>query len=85
VQRRTTLLLTGGNKTVHCREGSCAMPAHFSDQGRLEYKQKVWKLDECGVIRINIVCNFNFVKRLSSYRAVNTLRLGYENQSVNVV
>lgn len=61
------------------------MPAHFSDQGRLENTPKVWKLDECSVTRINITCNFNYVKTLSSYRAVNTFRLGYENQSVNVV
>jgi hypothetical protein len=29
--------------------------------------------------------NVNYIERLSSYRAVNTLRLSYTNQSVNVV
>ena len=27
--------------------------------------------------------NLNYIQRLSPYRAVNTLRLGYKNQSVN--
>jgi len=29
--------------------------------------------------------NLNYSKRFSPYRAVNTLRLGYKNQSVNAV
>ena len=51
------------------------MPANFPDQGRLENKQKVSKLDERSVTRINtsIMCNFNLVKRPSPHRAVNTL------------
>jgi hypothetical protein len=29
--------------------------------------------------------NLNYIQRFSPYRAVNTLRLGYKNQSVNAV
>jgi hypothetical protein len=51
------------------------VPAHFSDQGTVENKPKVWKLDECSASRVNIICSFNYVKRPSSYRAVNTLHV----------
>ena len=33
----------------------------------------------------NSVINLNYIYRPSPYRAVNTLRLSYKNQSVNVV
>jgi hypothetical protein len=29
--------------------------------------------------------NLNYIQKFTSYRAVNTLRLGYKNQSVNAV
>ena len=43
----------------------------------------------CGLalkpIKDKINMNYNRIKRYSPYRAVNTLRLGYTNQSVNAV
>jgi hypothetical protein len=47
--------------------------AHFSDQRALKNRPKVSKRKECIVTRINITCSFNYVKRPSPYRAVNTL------------
>jgi len=37
------------------------------------------------VKNLNVKINLNYTKISSPYRAVNTLRLGYKNQSVNVV
>jgi hypothetical protein len=38
------------------------------------------------VLTLKMICNHqNHTSRPSPYRAVNTLRLGYKNQSVNVV
>ena len=34
---------------------------------------------------LNNITTLNYTSRPSPYRAVNTLRLGYKNQSVNVV
>jgi hypothetical protein len=47
-----------------------------------------WKLQWTSVWKINPLkkeINLNYTQRLSSYHTVNTLRLGYKNQSVNAV
>jgi hypothetical protein len=41
--------------------------------------------DELDSALLRTECNLNYIERPSPYRAVNTFRLGYKNQSVNAV
>ena len=50
------------------------------------YREIIAVFSEIHTKHINILCEQNVeLYRLSPYRAVNTLRLGYTNQPVNVV
>ena len=51
------------------------------------YSERIAVCSEIHIKHINTPCgqNVEFVNVFSPYRAVNTLRLGYKNQSVNAV
>ena len=51
------------------------------------YSEIIGVCSEIHTKHINTLCdqNVEFVNVFSSYRAENTLRLGYKNQSVNAV
>jgi len=42
-------------------------------------------IDFCHIIYTNTNIKLNFTEKFSPYRAVNTLRLSYKNQSVKAV
>jgi hypothetical protein len=49
----------------------------------MQRKAATYCVPRCGQLGTNI--NVTYAYRSSPYRAVNTLRLGYKNQSVNTV
>ena len=69
----------------------CKIKWHVHSVDVALWRGKQWRhgatgdLNETHVSHLNIKINLDHTEIPSPYRAVNTLRLGYKNQSVNVV